>query len=166
MPRVQSKKGTRLKAPRGQAPVEDLKPHRGPTIARVGDPAAAAYEVYGKALEWKGPGGKGKMKLWHELSVHDRRAYRLMYEQMRLQISGGNMVPVPTPGEGQFSVAIGSHAAFTFKVVERDDMKSITDLRKLLHEMDIRVAEIEEEINPGFRERLTTMKERLDAAHG
>jgi hypothetical protein len=96
------KKRPRLKAPRSQAPREDVRA-RSPQIVLAQNPAELLYQAYAKALDYKGPNGV-PLKLWHELAAKERRALGAAFEEWRLLMSGGAWYPTPNPGPDAVTV--------------------------------------------------------------
>jgi hypothetical protein len=105
------------------------------------------YQAYAKALDYKGPGGKGRAKMWHELSVHDRRAFRIAFQEMRLLLASGNQVMAPTPGRDEVTLIVAGDTAYNFNKVARAELKSVTVLRAMLGHMDDRVIQMEGELH-------------------
>lgn len=142
-------KTPRLKTPDGQRPREDERPKPGvaPGITVVQDPAELMYQAYAKKLDYKGPGGKGRLKLWHELSVHDRGAWRIAFQEMRLLLASGNQIMVQTPKPGEFLLAVAGDTAYTYRTLDRDQVTSITVVRKIVSDMDAQIAGMQMEIH-------------------
>lgn len=139
---------SRLKAPADQAPQEDFQKQAArPGVTIIQDPAELMYQSYVKALDYKGPGGKGRAKMWHELSVHDRRAFRIAFQEMRLLLATGNQIMATTPRPGSVTLIVAGNTAYNHRVVERSAIKSVVVLRTMLDEMDDRVAQMERELH-------------------
>jgi hypothetical protein len=146
----------RLKTPRDQAPRDDLEPQpAAPGVTVIEDPAELMYQAYVKALDYKGPGGKGRAKMWHELSVHDRKAFRTAFQEMRLLLASGNQVMAPTPGRDEVTLIVAGNTAYNYRKTARSEIKSVAVLRSILGQMDARVAQMEGELHHEPKKTMT-----------
>ena len=129
-------------------PREELpKTKPGPQVTAIEDPAELMYQAYAKALDYKGPGGKGRAKMWHELSVHDRKAFRTAFREQQLLLATGNQVMAPTPGPDEVTLIVAGTTAYNFRKTRRAEIKSVSVLRVILGEMDDRVNQMELEVH-------------------
>lgn len=130
----------KLKTPKGQrkaAPLEDERTHSARLRASpVEEPAAIAYEVWAGTQNWKGAHGT-KLKTWHELSVHDRRAWRAVEAYLRLQIMNQQTVPVALPPPDRVTlVAGGERGAFAATGYPRDRLPRSGYLATVIRTLD------------------------------
>lgn len=125
----------------------EVKQNKGPRFAVFNDAAEALYQVYCTALDYKGPRGV-PLKLWHELANVERRAWRFVLEQVKIQVKAQDILLMRRPGPNQIAIATCSELSWAGRVVDLTSIKSITDLRKLLHDMDEQLAAQDAEIRP------------------
>jgi hypothetical protein len=127
------------------SPHGEVQQNKGPKLVVFDDAAEALYQVWCAALDYKGPLGR-PLKLWHELANKERRAWRFVLEQIRLQLKVRDLLLVRKPGPNQFTIVTCGQDTWAARVADITSMKSINDLRKLLHEMDLQLALQDEEV--------------------
>lgn len=140
----------RLRAPASQAPREDIVPKgsNGPKVALIEDPAELLYQSYAGALDHKGPRGVA-LRLWHELANKERKAWRFAFHEMRLLLASSERIIVPTPKPGSVLIVIAHKGAYGYHKVDRDELRTIAQVRKMLADLDAEVSEREGELHHG-----------------
>ena len=132
----------RLKTPKGQrssAPREDDKlKSAGPKFAIMPDPAEALYQAFANALQNKDKDGH-RLKRWHELSVHDRRAWRAAHDTMRALVLSGMLLPIPAPPPDKATVLISDGNAYQSAQAPRSELPEdiITGLQEAIDQLYI-----------------------------
>lgn len=130
----------RLKTPKGQrktAPFEDERTASAHLRASpVEEPAAIAYAVWAGTQDWQGP-NRTKLKQWHELSVHDRRAWRAVEAYLRLQIMNQQQVAVTLPAADRVTLVVGGESgAFAATDYPRDRLPRSGYLATVIKTLD------------------------------
>jgi hypothetical protein len=104
------------------------------------EPAELLYESWAAAKEYraKGPGSE-KLKLWHELAVKDREAWRRVARAFRIAFMTRKQISVPAlAGRNEVGVYVMDNEAGTWRssIQARDDATGVVrDMRDVVAEL-------------------------------
>jgi hypothetical protein len=107
------------------------KNHYIPKQARS-EPAELFYETYAKAKGYRTAGPQSpRMKKWHETSVYERAAWRLLLREM---VTVAGKIPTTPPARDMVTMTISEDDAYVTSSIPQDQIKS-PQAKKMLADM-------------------------------